>query len=258
MITVKIFAASGKTISNQSGFSLIEAMAVLAILGFFATGLATLITSANVQTGRWNTRIILENTILRLMSCADNSIAWQNTVLNSPSLECLRTPIGDCGPMLGKVDSMVGIRSDIAGTMCLDDAPGKPNPYNALVPTNGLTATGEFCNTYGQAGSNCPYRINSTWQPEACPPAIIARCSNPNVALKYTVEAFGDQSFNIVRTQHRGAKNSNDDWFIVYDQRPSNQAGGKCNNLNAWNRRKVTAATKQFIGEDVADRKSVV
>lgn len=174
---------------NNYGYSLMEIMVVLAIIGMMGLGTSTLITNMLKLNQKNEMSSGMSNFKSNLQTYLKNENSWENTIKsgNNPQLNCLWD--GD------NIQCPDGLNINNVVVMEGEPAPNPNNAppiaggniyYNSGVATSGFNIRGAPCNTFDAAvgNDNCPfhYDLQITFD---CPGGD-NQCLKPKVTINAT------------------------------------------------------------------------
>lgn len=191
---------SARNIRSHSGFTLVEVMLGVGILGIFVLGIGYL-TSLNTkaqmsfQSDEW-----LEQYRAELMRALQDETAWAQMIADpaNTGFDCLRTH-SDCTAVSTTPERI--LVKDRDGRVISDTSQ----------PTSGFDVRGQPCTTFdGVNGSDqCPYRVGVSWR------AFCAiNCVNPEVRVRVDFvhkPGPGTPQKNITRYNFKLYRNSSPD-----------------------------------------------
>ncbi|MES2964644.1 MAG: prepilin-type N-terminal cleavage/methylation domain-containing protein [Bdellovibrionota bacterium] len=171
-----------RKIRNSKGFSLVEVMIAVGIMGVVGLGLTSLLTEMGKQQNAANIKALLSAQKLKIEALVKDSIAWSKMINNTandgkPEYTCLRpTPI----PALGCADnsSTVDPFGGVLDTLVMSETNGNVF-FDPTGATNGFSAKGTNCTTYSSTA--CPIR----WSIR-----VIHQCQTTSPCLTPTVRVI--------------------------------------------------------------------
>lgn len=186
------FKKNDQPLVDERGFTLIEQIIVLAILGFLIAGTASVlpqILAMQKNSGRLATLNVLRS---KVISTLRNSQAFQETLTdgaNAGAFVCWTSTPSDCSAIVAPV-AFTPVQSD--GSRMF----GSYNPRGN--PGHGFDFDGNFCTGYDAATPNpqCPIRLDLTWLPICPEVATGLPCSRPSLQVQLTFSLSMPEELN--------------------------------------------------------------
>jgi prepilin-type N-terminal cleavage/methylation domain-containing protein len=146
-------------LKDQKGFSLMEIMIAVGLLGIVALGLTSLLSEmAKQQTGA-NIKSLLQSQKLKIEALVKDSKSWSNSIGHSTNngkteYTCLRNPPS------GTCTGTVNTGTNYLNTISLVDTTGGTPWFNSSGAANGFTKNGTACTAWPSLA--CPIRWDIT------------------------------------------------------------------------------------------------
>ncbi len=174
-----------RPLANQGGFSLVQVLVMLGIMGIVAAGM----TKLQMQQYKTQNEIAFKANVIAirqsLISALASDSAWQMTRTRNPSLQCSSPGQAYCGS--GSISRTDVDLYDAAGNIIL----------RSSSPTAGFRHDGTPCDAYSASGNaNCPLKVSAKWR-GVCQSAPCSDIQDfISVTFEYTSAGGNNYAFN--------------------------------------------------------------
>lgn len=141
---------------NKKGMTLTQVMIMMGIISAFSVAIMSLMENQRKIQHEMNLKTSLTTIRQNMMGTIGNFQAWAQTKSRNAGMTCTSQNQNFC--RASQTQRMMFALYDSSGAIV----------YDARVPTNGFTSSGQRCNTYSAAGNDaCPVRVDIEWR-SAC------------------------------------------------------------------------------------------